>query len=60
MSKTNMGNREKHTLSRDEKARKSEQDKHGQWGKSTHNLETRKQEKVSKTNMGDGGKTRTV
>jgi hypothetical protein len=46
---------EKHTLSRDEKARKSEQDKHGRWGKSTHKLETRRQEKVSKTSMGDGG-----
>jgi hypothetical protein len=50
---------EKHALARDAKARKSEQDKHGQWGKSTHSLETRRQEKVSKTNMGDGGKART-
>jgi hypothetical protein len=50
---------EKHALPRDEKARKSEQDKHGQWGKSTHCLEMRRQEKVSKTNIGDGGKART-
>jgi hypothetical protein len=50
---------EKHTLPRDEKARKSEQDKHGQWGKSTHSLETRSREKVRKTNMGNGGKART-
>ncbi|KAJ7790625.1 hypothetical protein B0H14DRAFT_2625803 [Mycena olivaceomarginata] len=46
---------EKHALAR-EKARKSQQDKHGQWGKSTHKLETRRREKMSKTNMGDGGK----
>jgi hypothetical protein len=50
---------EKHTLPRDEKARKSEQDKQGQWGKSTHKLETRRQEKMIKTNMGDGGKAHT-
>jgi hypothetical protein len=50
---------EKHAHPRDEKARKSEQDKHGRWGKSTHKLETRRQEEVSKTNMGDGGKART-
>jgi hypothetical protein len=31
---------EKHALPRDKKARKSEQDKHGQWGKSTHFLGT--------------------
>ncbi|KAJ7803258.1 hypothetical protein B0H14DRAFT_2613558 [Mycena olivaceomarginata] len=43
---------------KDEKARKSEQDKHGRWGKSTHFLETRRREKVSKTNMGVGGKAR--
>jgi hypothetical protein len=36
---------EKHALPRDEKARKSEQDKHGRWGKSTHELEMRRQEK---------------
>jgi hypothetical protein len=47
---------EKHAQARDEKARKSEQNKHERWGKSTHSLETRKREKVSKTNMGDGGK----
>jgi hypothetical protein len=46
--------REKHALPRNKKARKSEQDKYGQQGKSTHLLETRRQEKVSKTNMGDG------
>jgi hypothetical protein len=45
---------EKYALPRDEKMRKSEQDKHGQWGKSTHLLETRRREKVSKTNMGNG------
>jgi hypothetical protein len=28
-------------------------------GQSMHLLETRRQEKVSKTNMGDGGKART-
>jgi hypothetical protein len=50
---------EKHALARDEKARKSEQDKHERWGKSTHFLEKRRREKVSKTNMGDGGKART-
>jgi hypothetical protein len=50
---------EKHTQPRDKKAKKSEQDKHGQWWKSTHKLEMRRQEKVSKTNMGDGGKART-
>jgi hypothetical protein len=49
---------EKHTLPKDNKARKSEQDKNGQWGKSTHELETRRQGKVSKTNMGDRGKAR--
>jgi hypothetical protein len=53
------GQWEKHTLPRDKKARKSEQDKHGRWGKSMHSLETRQQEKVSKTNMGDRGKART-
>jgi hypothetical protein len=51
--------REKDARTRDEKVRKSEQDKHGQWGKSTHSLEMRRQEKVSKTNMGDGGKAHT-
>jgi hypothetical protein len=50
---------EKHTRARDEKARKSEHDKHGRWGKSTHSLEMRRQEKVSKTNMGDGEKAHT-
>jgi hypothetical protein len=50
---------EKHALPRDKKARKSEQDKHGQWGKSTHSLDTRRQEKVSKANIGNGGKART-
>jgi hypothetical protein len=50
---------EKHALARDEKVRKSEQDKHRQWGKSTHSLETRRQEKVSETNMGNGGKALT-
>jgi hypothetical protein len=50
---------EKHTQARDEKARKSEQDNRGLWGKSMHSLETRKQEKVSKTTMADGGKART-
>jgi hypothetical protein len=39
---------EKHAQARDKKARKSEQDKHGRWGKSTHFLETRRQEKVSR------------
>jgi hypothetical protein len=51
---------EKHTLARDKKGRKSEQGKHGRWGKSMHSLETRRQEKVSKTNMGDGGKAHTT
>jgi hypothetical protein len=46
----------KHAQARDKNVRKSEQDKHGQWGKSTHSLETRRQEKVSKTKMGDGEK----
>jgi hypothetical protein len=50
---------EKHALSRDEKGRKSEQDKHGRQGKSTYKLETRRQEKVSKTNMGGRGKAHT-
>jgi hypothetical protein len=50
---------EKHTQPRDKKARKDEEDKHGQWGESTYKLETRRQEIVSKTNMGDGGKART-
>jgi hypothetical protein len=50
---------EKHALPRDKKVRKSEQDKHGQWGESTHSLETRRYEKVSKTNMDDGGKAHT-
>jgi hypothetical protein len=49
----------RHIHTRNEKARKSEQDKHGQWGKSTHFLETRRQQKVSKTNMGNVGKART-
>jgi hypothetical protein len=44
---------EKHALPRDDKARKSEQEKHGRWGNSTHKLETRRQDKVSKTNMGN-------
>ncbi|KAF8177920.1 hypothetical protein K438DRAFT_1769764 [Mycena galopus ATCC 62051] len=48
--------RQRHALPRDKKARKSEKDKHGQWGKSTHFLETGRQEKVNKTNMGDGDK----
>jgi hypothetical protein len=39
--------------------KKSEQNRHGQWGKSTHKLETRRGEKVSKTNMGDKGKAHT-
>jgi hypothetical protein len=30
---------EKHALARDEKVRKSEQDKHGRWGKSTYSLD---------------------
>jgi hypothetical protein len=34
--------REKHAQTREEKVRKSEQDKHGQWGKSMHLLETRR------------------
>jgi hypothetical protein len=50
---------EKHALARDEKVRKSEQDKHGRWGKSAHFLEMIRREKVSKTNMGDGGKAHT-
>jgi hypothetical protein len=50
---------EKYTHPRNKKARKSEQDIHGQWGKSTHELETKGQEKVSKINMGTGGKART-
>jgi hypothetical protein len=41
---------ENYALPRNKKARKSEQDKHGQWGKSTRFLEMRRQEKVSKTN----------
>jgi hypothetical protein len=49
----------KHALARDEKVRKSEQDKYSRWGKSTHKLETRRQEKVSKTDMDDGGKAHT-
>jgi hypothetical protein len=36
---------EKHALPGDKKARKSEQGKHGRWGKSMHRLETRRQEK---------------
>jgi hypothetical protein len=47
---------EKHALPGDEKVKKSEQDGHGRWGKSTHLLETWRGEKVSKTNMDDGGK----
>jgi hypothetical protein len=47
---------EKHAHARDKKAKKRQQDKHGQWGKSTHTLQTRRQEKVSKANMGDGEK----
>jgi hypothetical protein len=47
---------EKNALARDKKARQSEEDKHEQWGKGTHFLETRRQEKVSKIKMGDGGK----
>jgi hypothetical protein len=47
---------ENHARARDKKARQSEQDKHGQWGKSTNFLETRKREKVGKTNIGNGGK----
>jgi hypothetical protein len=50
----------KSTHPRDKKARKSEQDKHGQWGKSTHWLETRRREKVSRTNMGNGGNAHTL
>jgi hypothetical protein len=50
---------EKHALARDEKVRKSEEDKHGLWGESTHFLGTRRQEKVSTTNTGDGGKAHT-
>jgi hypothetical protein len=50
---------EKHALARDQKVRKSKQDKHGQWGESMHKLETRRQQKLSKTNMGNGGKART-
>jgi predicted transcriptional regulator len=47
---------EKHALPRDKKARKSEQDKYGRGGKSTHFLEMRKQEKVSKTDRAMGEK----
>jgi hypothetical protein len=43
---------EKHALPRDEKARKIEQEKRGRWGKSTHELEIRRREKVSKTKRG--------
>jgi hypothetical protein len=50
---------EKHTLAKNKKGRKSEQDKHRQWEKATHELETRRQEKVSKANMGDGGRAHT-
>ncbi|KAJ7709267.1 hypothetical protein B0H16DRAFT_1481052 [Mycena metata] len=57
--KKNMGVGEKQSHPRDEKARKSEQDRHGRLGKSTHILETRRQEKVSRTNMGNGGKAHT-
>jgi hypothetical protein len=46
---------ESHALPGNEKPRKSEQEKHGQWGKSTHSLETRRGEKVSKRKMGYGG-----
>jgi hypothetical protein len=52
--------REKHTQSGGKKARKSEQDEHGRWGKSTHFLVTRRQEKVNKTNMGNEGKAHTL
>jgi hypothetical protein len=50
---------EMHALARDKKVRKHEQDKNGGWGKCMHLLELRRQEKVSKTNMGDGGTART-
>jgi hypothetical protein len=49
----------KHAQTRDEKAKRSKQDKHGQWGKSMHFLEMRRGEKVSKTNIDDEGKART-
>jgi hypothetical protein len=45
VGKTNMGDGEKHAHPIDEKARKSEQDKQGRWGKSTHILEARRREK---------------
>jgi hypothetical protein len=59
VSKTNMGDGEMHALARDENTRKSEQDKHGRWGECTHLLETRRQKKVRKTNMGDEGNAHT-
>jgi hypothetical protein len=51
---------EKYAHPKNHKARKCEQDKHGCRGKSTHKLETRRQEKVSNTMMGDGGKAHTT
>jgi hypothetical protein len=51
--------REMYTLARDGKVRKSEQDKYGLWEECTHILEARRQEKVSKTNMGNGVNART-
>ncbi|KAJ7886478.1 hypothetical protein B0H14DRAFT_3730749 [Mycena olivaceomarginata] len=46
----------KHALPRDEKARKSEQDKHGRWGKSTHSLETRRRKKDEKARKSEQDK----
>jgi hypothetical protein len=58
VSKKNMGDRENHTLPRQEGEKKSARQT---WvpEKSMHLLETRRRAKVSKTNMGDGGKAHT-
>jgi hypothetical protein len=50
---------EKHTLSRDEKARESEGDKDKQQSKSTHQLGARRRGKVSETGMGNRRKAHT-
>jgi hypothetical protein len=50
---------EKHTLSRDEKGRKSERGKDRRQRKSTHFLETKWGGEVSEARMGDRGKART-
>jgi hypothetical protein len=48
-----------HAHTRDEKVRKSEQYKDGQWAICTHELKMTRREKVSKTNMGNRGNART-